>query len=134
MKSSFGCEKRLHHSGHTSWYFQDDDLSATKIKNDDIQYPCRLEHSPEKGIGVFYRGSETLGSGSRVVTESSMICLPTGKHRARVCMTCLKFGHKKVKVSEDCPHLFFCSHDCLHEMDDLTTFCGPIITQVSLFW
>jgi hypothetical protein len=121
------CEKRLDCHGRSQWSFIED---AGKTTEDTNYFPCTIQETSSKGLGVFCRRADVIEGGSKVVSEPSFACLPTGKHRARVCHNCLKFGHKKVKVSDDCPEFYFCSHECLHSMDDLTTECGPLITQV----
>ena len=125
-------EKRLNCQGDTQWSFISENQSDTLSSEDSShKYPCTLQSTPNKGLGVFARDTSTVQSGTKIIVETSFACLPIGKHRARVCMKCKQFGHKKVKVSEDCPDLYFCSHECLHAMDDLTSQCGPLITHVS---
>jgi hypothetical protein len=126
------CEKRMDRFGKSLWAFQDEEEERTRSL---IDYPCTLQATADKGLGLYSRtdtDSTGISPGTAVITEPSFACLPIGKHRARVCMKCLQFGHKKVKVSADCPDIFFCSHKCLHAMDDFTTQCGPLVTQVGL--
>ena len=120
------CEKSVDRRGQTRWRFSEEECAE-----DRNEYPCSIRHSPEKGLGLFSRGKEGWEAGTPLINETSFVCLPTGQHRARVCMTCLQFGHKKVKVSDDCPDFYFCSLECLHKMDDLTTHCGPIVKEVN---
>ena len=127
------CEKRVDNQGDTYWAFSNsimmcDDKPPEKETNEN--HMCTIKPSPGKGFGLFAKNNE-IPSGTNLFSEKSYACLPIGKHRARVCMNCLKFGHKKVKVSSDCSDIFFCSHECLNAMDDFTTLCGPLITQVS---
>lgn len=133
MMNTLGlCEKAIDQWGRSRWFFIEDDCSDDAGVSEGVNFPCTIKCSPDKGLGIFATDSgDGLPSGTKLVSEFSIVCLAIGKHRQRVCTNCLKFGHTKVKVSNDCPDLYFCSHECLHEMDDLTTTCGTLITQVS---
>jgi hypothetical protein len=105
--------------GRSQWIFENE------ISNN--SYACLIETDSR---GVKLTSAAHYQPGNHIFSESSFLCLPYGEHRNRICWKCLKYGHKKVKVSSEISNLYFCSLECLEDSNQFLEICGNVISSL----
>jgi hypothetical protein len=108
--------------GRSQWIFENE-----LAQNDQHSSVCFIEHD-SRGLKLI--SSSNYQPGNHLFTERSFLCLPYGEHRNRLCWNCVKYGHKKVKVSSEISNLYFCSLECLEESSQFLKICGKIISSL----
>lgn len=88
--------------------------------NDDLSSPnhpqCRLvDLESSKGNGLIWWGYH-MEIGSDLMRDHPFITIPTGTHKARICLRCHTIAKKAFQRS-DCSMYSFCSKECMYAYD-----------------
>jgi hypothetical protein len=124
-------------NGTSQWFFSEDtnyhnissspNRTSLSIKPPRETSSCLLEKDSR---GYKLISNQNYSSGDIIFIESSLISLPFGSHQNRICWSCLKSGHKQVKVSSQASNIYFCSLNCLQSTDQFLEVCGKLISSL----
>lgn len=90
---------------------------------------CQINHiSQEVGYGLI--SSTIIPAGKLILVVDTSIAVPIGTKSMHICYNCFRVS-SKVKRREDCPHLFFCSVECLASSADYLDFFASVLCIAS---
>lgn len=107
----------LNRKGKSCYKFNDDVI-------DDNNYILKLKFFEDnKGIGIVT--TKSLNIGDIPINDTSIVSIPIGKERRRICYCCYSII-SKIKIRDDCKLISFCSLSCMEKSRWFLDQCGGL--------